>query len=279
MLDEIRRLIVRHAGDHQLPGLPLLRLRHATAPTAPSTAVFDRAFVLVAQGEKRATLDEQILRYGAGDFLIASIELPVLAQIVRAPPYLAFAMTLRPEVIAELASTAPPAPLGLAVGKAPPGLLDPIARMLRLLDHPEDVAVLGPMLEREILWRLLQTEQGAMLRQLGSADRGLGRAIAFIRAHFAEKLAIADAARIAGMSEATFYRHFRAMTAMSPLQYQKHIRLQDARVRLLADAHDIAAVGYAVGYDSPSQFSREYARLFGAPPGRDVERLRGEPPT
>ncbi len=166
---------------------------------------------------------------------------------------------------------------GFAVSDAPPELLDPILRLLRLFDRPRDIAVLAPMLEREILWRLLNGEQGWMVRQIGTADSSLSqiaRAIRWIRAHFAESFRIEEPAREAHMSVATFYRHFRAVTAMSPLQYRKRIRLQHARARLMADSHDVAGVGFAVGYESPSQFSPEYSRMFGAPPGEDGARLK-----
>jgi transcriptional regulator GlxA family with amidase domain len=155
-------------------------------------------------------------------------------------------------------------------------LLDPIVRLLRLLDRPDDIPVLGAAIEREILRRLVNGEQGAMVRQLGLADSRLSqisRTVRWIRDHHAEMLRIEDLALIANMSATSFFRHFRAVTSLTPIQYQKQIRLQEARAKLLAHPGDIAAVGYTVGYDSPSQFSREYRRLFGAPPGRDVARL------
>ena len=158
-------------------------------------------------------------------------------------------------------------------------LLDAVARMLRLLDHPTDAPVLAPLIEREILWRLLTGPQGGMVRQIGLADSGLShvsRAIRWIRDNYAEPMRIDDLARLAGMSPSAFHRHFRAVTAMSPLQFQKRIRLQEARSLLLARPGDVAGVGHLVGYDSPSQFSREYRRLFGAPPGQDAARLRAD---
>jgi transcriptional regulator GlxA family with amidase domain len=149
--------------------------------------------------------------------------------------------------------------------------------MLRLLDHPADARVLAPLVEKEILWRLLTGAQGAIVRQIGLADSSLSqvsRAIRWIRDNYAEQMRIEDLARQAGMSAAAFHRHFRAVTTMSPLQFQKRIRLQEARSLLLARPADVAGVGHLVGYDSPSQFSREYRRLFGAPPGQDATRLR-----
>jgi AraC-like DNA-binding protein len=283
-LGEIRTLIRRHAGGAAI--LPGISLRSATAATELSNTLVEPAFALIAQGDKRAILGGRVFDYGAGQFLVVSVDLPISAQIVRATPqkpYLAFAMTLKPAVIAGLLlesggfSRAGPEPTGLAISDGTPALLDPILRLLRLVDHLQDIAVLLPMLEREILWRLLNGEQGWMVRQIGLADSSLsqiGRAIRWIRAHFAENFRIDDPAREACMSPATFYRHFRAVTAMSPLQFQKRIRLQNARARLIADSHDVAAVGFAVGYDSSSQFSREYSRMFGVPPGKDAQRLK-----
>jgi AraC-like DNA-binding protein len=150
--------------------------------------------------------------------------------------------------------------------------------LVRLLDRPADLPVLAPMIEREILWRLITGEQGATVRQIGLADSSLAyvsRAIRWIREHYADALRVDDLARLAGMSVSSFHRHFRAITAMTPIQFQKQIRLQEARVLLLARPDDVAGAGFAVGYESPSQFSREYRRFFGAPPGRDAVRLRG----
>lgn len=258
----------------------------STSPTQPVNGVYEPAFVLVAQGAKRTVLGEKVFEYGAGQYLVVSVDLPIVGQVIRASadePYLAFAITLNPAAIAALllevaaGDRGAVEPSGLAVSEASTDLLDPIARLLRLIDRPDDVAVLGPMLQREILWRLLGSEQGAMVRQIGLADSRLSqisRAIQWIRAHYAETLRIEGLAQVASMSTSTFHRHFRAVAAMSPLQYQKQIRLQEARARLITDAKDVAAVGFDVGYDSPSQFSREYSRLFGVPPGKDMKRLR-----
>jgi transcriptional regulator GlxA family with amidase domain len=164
-------------------------------------------------------------------------------------------------------------PAGLVISKARPSLLDPIVRLLRLLDAPEDISVIAPMLEREILWRLISSEQGWAVRQIGLADSSvtqISRAIRWMRDHFSEGFGVDDLAGIACMSQPTFYRHFRSVTGMSPIQYQKRIRLQEARARLIAKSADVASVGAAVGYDDPSQFSREYSRMFRVPPSRDV---------
>jgi transcriptional regulator GlxA family with amidase domain len=159
-------------------------------------------------------------------------------------------------------------------------LLDAVARMLRLLDQPDDAPVLAPLVEREILWRLITGPHGAMVRQIGLADSGLSyvsRAIKWIRDNYAEPMRVDDLAGLAGMSTSAFHRHFRGVTNMSPLQFQKCIRLQEARSLLASGAGDVAGVGHLVGYDSPSQFSREYRRMFGSPPSEDAARLRAEP--
>jgi AraC-like DNA-binding protein len=165
----------------------------------------------------------------------------------------------------------------IGTSDADPDLLDAVIRLLRLLDHPDDAPVLAPLVEQEILWRLLTGPHGGMVRQIGLADSSLSylsRAIRWIRDNYAEPMRVEDLARLAGMSTSAFHRHFRAVTAMSPLQFQKRIRLQEARSLLVSHAGDIAGVGHLVGYDSPSQFNREYRRLFGAPPGQDAVRLR-----
>jgi transcriptional regulator GlxA family with amidase domain len=194
---------------------------------------------------------------------------------------------LRPEMIAALlVETAPTAtagaeivsvPAGLAVSDASPALLDAIGRLLALLDAPDDAPALATGIEREILWRLVTGPQGATVRQIGLADSRLahlGRAIRWIRGHYDETLRVEELAALATMSVSSFHRHFRAVTSMTPIQFQKGIRLHEARARLLAAPGDVAGVGYAVGYDSPSQFSREYRRMFGVSPGRDSLALR-----
>jgi transcriptional regulator GlxA family with amidase domain len=168
----------------------------------------------------------------------------------------------------------------MAVSDACDELIDAVVRLLRLLDHPRDLPVLAPMIEREILWRLITGEQGATVRHLGLADSSLthvSRAVRWIRDHHAEALRVEDLARLSGMSVSAFHRNFQAVTALSPIQFQKQIRLQQARLLLVGNPDDVAGVGYTVGYDSPSQFSREYRRKFGAPPGRDAARLRALP--
>ena len=283
-LVELCRLIARHVHrDPPVDGMFLSVVEHVTTPTPLMTGP---VVGLVAQGAKQAVLGDRTYDYGAGQYLVASVDLPVTGTytVARpAEPFLGVGIALRPPAIADLlleadgrtarATTHP----GIAVSDASADLLDAFARLLRLLDHPADLPVLWPLLEREILWRLVTGPQGAMVRQIGLADSTLthvGRAIRWIREHHAEPLRIEDLARLSRMSTTSFHRHFRAVTAMTPIQYQKRIRLHEARLKLVDRTLDVATVGYLVGYESTSQFSREYRRQFGLPPGRDAERLR-----
>lgn len=286
-IEELRQLVTRHASSPSaLVAAAGIKVVASDSPSELSHAVVEPTMAVVAQGAKQAMLGDQLFEYRAGQFLVVSVDLPISGRIFEASPelpYLAAGLTLKPAVIAnlllEVAGTEQPAiePAGFGVSNAPEELLDSVVRMLRLLDRPRDAAVLGPMLEREILWRLLNGERGAMVRQIGLADSRLsqiGRTIRWLRLHHAQPFRSEALAEMAAMSPSSFHRHFRAVTTMSPLQYQKVIRLQEARARLLAEASDVAAVGFSVGYESPSQFSREYSRFFGAPPGRDMHRLR-----
>ncbi|MGY5122946.1 AraC family transcriptional regulator [Streptomyces sp. 900105755] len=292
-LDELRSLIDRHAlrDADAVPAIDGLMLTRAERPTGPRSGMADPVLALVAQGAKRLTLGGRIYDYEVGQYLVVSVDLPVSGQCTRASretPFLGFGFRLRPARIAALLletgtdrhaggvrrRTELPA---LAVGEAPADLVDAALRMVRLLDRPADIPVLAPMIEREILWRLITGEQGALVRQIGLADSRLtqiGRAVRHIREHYTDALRVEDLARLSGMSASPFHRYFRAVTAMTPIQYQKHIRLQEARLRLMSSTDDVADVGYAVGYDSASQFSREYRRQFGRPPGADAARLR-----
>jgi AraC-like DNA-binding protein len=294
-MDELARLkrsITRYAGDGltrtALPGVSVV-----CSPTVsePLCGIAEPTLAVVAQGVKATTLNGRTFTYGPGQFLVVSVDLPVTGNIILAnadEPFLAFVFELRPRMIAALlletatAATAAPAvpdglPAGIAVSDASPALLDAIARLLALLDAPEDAAALAPGIEREVLWRLITGPQGATVRQIGLADSRLAhlaRAIRWIRAHYNETLRVEELAALATMSVSAFHRHFRAVTSMTPIQFQKEIRLHEARARLLAEPGDVTGVGFAVGYESPSQFSREYRRLFGVPPSRDARALR-----
>ena len=287
VLTELRTLIARHAYDVEAQGrLTGIRLDAASLATRPLYSLFQPVFGVVAQGAKRIAMADRTFDCQAGEYIVGSIDLPVSSHVLRASegtPYLAFALPLDPELIASILLEADSGArrsddvLGIGVSRAPSDLLETVVRLLRLLERPADIAFLRPMIEREIIWRLLSGDRGNEVRQIGLADSRLSKinvAIRWIREHFAETIRIEDLAKRVAMSPTAFHRHFRAATAMSPLQYQKQIRLQEARSRLTAKADDVAGIGYSVGYNDPSQFSREYAHLFGAPPGRDAAQLR-----
>ncbi len=292
-LQELRTLVARHTGTKRSATvqtrIPGLVVSAAHSPTEPIHHVFEPFFVLVAQGGKHLILGDKTYRYGSGEYLVVSVDLPTSTHVESATatdPCLSVGLMLKPAAVAglllEIAGNVPPVATldrpGLGISKAPPELLDAVLRLLRLLDHADDAPVLAPLIEREILWRLLNGPQGGMLRQIGLADSRLaqiGRTIRWLRAHYAETPHIEALATMASMSVSAFHRHFRAITTMTPVQYQKQVRLQEARVRLLARQDDVASVGFAVGYNSPSQFSREYLRFYGVPPGKDATHLRG----
>jgi AraC-like DNA-binding protein len=293
-LDELRALIARHArpdGTTAIDGVLLASVETGETHTSPSGTVF----ALIAQGAKILGIGDRVYEYHAGQYLVSSVDLPVTGHFEASPtqPALGFGLELRSSTIASLllevdpsaslraknASTAP----ALGVADAGPDLLDAVIRMLAVLDAPRDRAVLAPMLEREIVWRLLTGPLSANVRQLGLADSSMthiSRAVRWITEHFDEPFRVDDLARLCGMSPSAFHRKFRAVTALSPVQFQKQIRLQQSRLLLRSRKDDVATVGYRVGYGSSSQFNREYRRQFGLPPGRDAARLRGDlPPT
>jgi AraC-like DNA-binding protein len=291
-LAPLKESIARHAGHGvtrtALPGVSVVC---SPTTTEPLCAIAEPTLAVVAQGVKDTTVNGRTFSYGAGQFLVVSVDLPVMGHITQGSadePFLAVVLELRAHVIAALLlETAPAAtaaagagdtpPAGVAISDASPSLLDAIGRLLALLDAPDDVAALAGGIEREVVWRLLTGPQGAAVRQIGLADSRLAhltRAIRWIRGHYNETLRVDELAALATMSVSSFHRHFRAVTSMSPIQFQKEIRLHEARARLLAEPGDVTGVGYAVGYDSPSQFSREYRRMFGVPPSHDARALR-----
>ncbi|MEU4194993.1 AraC family transcriptional regulator [Kribbella sp. NPDC026611] len=276
-LADLRELIVGAVGrEGAIDGL-LLSL--VDAPTPPTAGLASPTFALVAQGRKRLALGEQVFEYGAGDYVIVSVDLPVTGHFVEASkdaPCLGVGLELRPESIASLLLDTNEKPggavRGLTVGHAPAELVDAMIRLLRLVHQPDDAPVLAPLVQREILWRLLRSPQGAAVREIGLADSSLShvaRVIGWIRKHYTEPFRVEDLAAMAGMSTSAFHRHFRTVTELTPIQFQKKIRLHEARLRVVGLGEDVTSAGYAVGYDSPSQFSREYRREFGTPPSRD----------
>ncbi|WP_445146961.1 AraC family transcriptional regulator N-terminal domain-containing protein [Dyella sp. Tek66A03] len=265
---------------------PALSLFRADSPGVPTCAMYGPGLGLALQGAKQILLGQQVFVHEPASYLVTSVDVPVSSQVLRASAEepclcLTFQLDLQrirgllPEVKALRA--APASSRGLAFSPLDGGLLEPLLRLARLLDAPDDLAVLGPLIEHELLYRLLAGEQGAHLAQIatsGSQGDQVSRAIEWLRRHYDEPLRIEDLAGRVNMSASSLHHHFRAITAMSPLQYQKQLRLHEARRLLLADQCDVATAAHRVGYESPSQFSREYSRHFGAPPLRDVARLR-----
>ncbi|MFI8966358.1 AraC family transcriptional regulator N-terminal domain-containing protein [Streptomyces sp. NPDC053493] len=285
-LDELRALLERHARPDQTTALDGVRICRADPDAEPEYAMSGVMLAVIAQGAKRLALGNRVYAYGVGQYLVTSADLPVTGRVAPGGPELGFGMTLEPAVIAELMLRAAPGDLprstgsprtAITVSDAPAELIDAIVRLLRLLDRPRDRRVMVPLIKREILWRLMTGEQGEAVRQLGLADSSLThvtRAVDWIRDHYAEAFRVEDLARSSGMSVSAFHRNFQSVTAMSPIQFQKQIRLQAARLLLAGRPHDVTGVGSRVGYDSPSQFSREYKRQFGVPPSVDAARLR-----
>jgi AraC-like DNA-binding protein len=245
---------------------------------------------MVARGRKRLIAGETIHYYDTTHYLVATVDMPAVGQIVDATadaPYLCLKFDLNPATIGALIMEAElPAHNGdqpgpaFSVGRVTPELLDAACRLLSLLSTPGDISILAPLIEREILYRLLLGDQVSKLRQIafaGSKTQQINRAIGWIRRNFREPFSINILAEEAKMSPSTLHEHFKAVTSMSPLQYQKLLRLQEARRLILSQSVDAAEAAYAVGYESPSQFNREYKRTFGTPPGRDIARLRNGP--
>lgn len=291
-LDELRALLARHARPDMSTDIDGVLISKVEQQAPPTTSMSGTVLALIAQGAKRMALGDRVYEYRAGQYLVASVDLPVTGRFTEASadaPALGFGLVLQPAMVAELLLQAAPGdlpplagptPSGMVVSDAPDDLGDAVIRLLRLLDRPRDVTVLAPLVKREILWLLLTGEQGAAVRQLGLADSSLShiaRAVRWIRDHYAKSFRVEDLARLSGMSVSAFYRNFQAVTAMSPIQFQKQIRLQEARLLLATHPNDVTGVGIRVGYESPSQFSREYRRQFGAPPSQDATRLRAVP--
>ncbi len=291
MLSEIAALMSRHAIEEGAQPTPLERLFlvRSSTTTMGMPNVYQPLLCLAVQGGKQVELGDQVFTYSAGYYGIVTHDLPVTGRVFEASPdrpYLSFVLHFDPVALGDLTSRVPPppgpppAPIGKIVAEAGADLLDAVLRLLRLLDDPYALPVLAPMAEQEILYRLLTGPHGARMRQI-TAGQGavaqVGRAIAWIREHFRERLSIGQLAQAAGMSPSSLHEHFRAVTAMTPLQFQKQLRLQDARSLMLARGLDAAAAAFRVGYESPSQFSREYRRHFGEPPARDIARLRASP--
>lgn len=281
-------LIERYCGNDGVfqTDIPRVSFYRASSTSAPVCGVYRPVLALIAQGAKRVSLGDEVYEYGEGRCLVTSVDLPVLAQVTRATrsrPILGMVLELEPRRIAdlmgEMATPRPSAAVarGLAVEPVTPPLMDAVLRLARLLDAPQDLPVLAPLFEREVIYRLLCGPQGPRLRDIAVADsqsQRIAGAIDWLKRNYTQTLSIDQLAQTANMSKSSLHQHFKAMTAMTPLQYQKQIRLQEARRLMLIETLDAASAGHRVGYESASQFNREYRRLFGAPPMKDIARLR-----
>lgn len=288
---ELAALVTRHTdgkgnGAHQTAISPLEFMRESSASTA-ICGVSEPILAIVIQGKKEALLGEETYQYGAAQYLVVSVDLPLSGFVTEATPdkpYLGFKLNLDPVQLCEIIAQIQPGTdkkensvRGLFVSNADAPLIDCATRLTRLLDTPQDIPFLAPMMIREIYYRLLSGEQSEAVRQIatfGSTMQRIAEVIKLLKANFTESLRVEDMAEQANMSAASFHRHFKKVTSMSPLQYQKQLRLLEARRLMLIENTDATHAAYQVGYESPSQFSREYSRMFGAPPIKDIERLR-----
>lgn len=290
--DLVRWIARATPEDGTVEPLPGLHLTRSSTPTEPLHAVSEPSVCVIAQGSKQLLLGDSLYRYDPAHYLLVTVDLPVVAQVFDASPerpYLSMRLELDPALVSSVmldagSLAAPRTPRsghddvrGIDVSPLDAKLLDAMVRLVQLIDSPEEASVLRPLITREIVFRLLVGEQGNRLRhvaRLGSQTDRIAEAVERLRRDFDQPLRIESLARELGMSESVFYHHFKAVTTLSPLQFQKHLRLQEARRILLCEDVDAATAGYRVGYEDASQFSREYKRLFGEPPMRDVERLR-----
>jgi AraC-like DNA-binding protein len=273
-------------GFHDTPitGLQLIRTSH---PTMRMPVVYNASFCLVVQGEKHTLIEEKLYRYGAGDYLVVSINLPVTGQVTQADPqrpYLSLKVDVDFTIIGELiaqgviqSTSATADEFGVFVEQADDALVDVFVRLLKLLSEPESIAFLAPLYLREFHYRLLNTPKGAVFVQMAMPNNKLyliAQAIQVLKDHLDQSFRVEDLAQMTGMSASSFHHLFKAVTAMSPLQYHKRLRLLEARRLMLTGELDAASAGFQVGYLSPSQFSREYRRYFGTPPRQSITELQ-----
>jgi AraC-like DNA-binding protein len=278
------------AGELHTTAIPGLSLFRRPEPTDPISGMYEPGICMVAQGAKRVLLGDDTYVYDSHHYLITSVHLPTIVQVIEASPekpYLGLRLKFDLREVAQMmVDSNLPQPRvqhssrGMATGEVTQPLLNAFLRLIDLLADERDIPILAPVIQREIIYRLLVGEQGARLRQIasaGSQSQQIARAIEWLKGNFTQPLTIDDLAAQASMSNSTFHHHFRSITALSPLQYQKQLRLQEARRLMLAERMDAATAAFQVGYESPSQFSREYNRHFGAPPLRDITKLREMP--
>src|SRR5947209_14834315 len=296
---ELARKIASFIGsaENRATGIPGLTLHRRTAPTAPCSVTYQPSMTVIAQGRKRVELGRKVFIYDASRFLLTSVDLPVVSRVIEASekaPCLALSLKLEMPVVRELLSreeieaaegqsdspgigTPGMATPGMAIGETTVEFLGACCRLVDLLHTPRDIPFLSGLIQREIIYRILRGAEGARLRAIatvGDQSHRTAKAIAWVRANYAKPLRVEDLAKIAGMGVSTLHHHFRTLTAMSPLQYQKQLRLHAARERMLVDSLDAASAAFEVGYESATQFNREYSRFFGQPPKRDIRTLR-----
>jgi len=284
LADSVARLT--KDGELRPSAIPGLSLFRRTESSEPVTGMYEPSVCLIAQGSKRVKLGDDTYVYDTSHYLFAGLHLPVITQVIEASderPYLGLKLTFNYRDISQLmADSQLPPPRnqktdrGMATGKMNVSLANAFQRLVDLLDEEQDIPILAPVIQREIFYRLLVGDQGARLRQLaamGTQSQQVARAISWLKENFSQPLRVDELAEMANMGTSTFHHHFRSMTALSPLQYQKQLRLQEARNLMLSERLDAATAAFQVGYESPSQFSREYNRMFGAPPVRDISNL------
>jgi AraC-like DNA-binding protein len=274
-------------SDRVETAVPGLILARRDKPTEPISIMYEPRICVIAQGAKRVQLGDDAYVYDTHHFLLTSVDLPTFVQVIKAStekPYLGLVLNIDQREISQLmvdSNLPPPRPQqssrGMATGEVTVPLLTAFQRLIDLLAEPKDIPILAPIIQREIFYRMLIGDQGVRLRQMastGSQSQQIARAIDWLKGNFTQPLRIDALAAQVNMSTSTFHHHFREVTAMSPLQYQKWLRLNEARRLMLAEKQDATSAAFQVGYESPSQFSREYGRLFGAPPLRDITNLR-----
>jgi AraC-like DNA-binding protein len=285
---KLAELVTRHTngrgnGIHSTAIAQLELMRESVAPTV-LRAVYEPTLCIILQGRKETLLGKETYHYGAAQYIVVTVDLPLSGNIVEATaekPYLCFKLSLDAtqlwDIVDQIQRTLDKkesSVRGLFVSDANAPLIECATRLTRLLDTPEDIPFLAPMMIREIYYHLLMGDQNEAVRQIATSGSHMQRIAEVIKAEFTKSLSMDDLAKQARMSSASFHRHFKAVTSMSPLQYQKQLRLLEARRLMLAEDADATHAAYQVGYESPSQFNREYSRMFGAPPKKDIERLR-----
>ena len=286
---ELARKITEIMGtaENKATDIPGVSLHRRTSPTPPCKTTYHPGVIVIAQGRKQVTLGRSSFIYDASRFLLTAVDLPTVARVVEASketPCLALTIKLEMSMVREMlgreeihVAETPPGRPAMSTGETTPEFLSACCRLVDLLSHPKDIPFLSGLIQREIIYRILRSPEGARLRAiatLGDQSHRTAKAVAWIAANYAKPLRVEALAEVASMGISTLHHHFRMLTAMTPLQYQKQLRLQAARTLMLNSGLDAASAAFEVGYESPTQFSREYSRFFGQPPVRDIRAQR-----